>query len=113
MLGSSWNCTGSTGRVGRGRPRCTRWRITAEALLCHVGDDERESCTTLRGQSSGESMRLALRRSIGFVFAAALVPACGPLHRGGVPDAVVVFHNQSTDQADVFALGSGGDPQRI
>jgi hypothetical protein len=58
-------------------------------------------------------MPLAVRRSIAFVFAAALLPACGPLHHGNVPDAVVVFHNQSTDQADVYALGSGGDPYRI
>jgi hypothetical protein len=39
--------------------------------------------------------------------------ACGPFHRGGPPDAVVVFKNQSTDQADVYALGPGGAATRI
>jgi hypothetical protein len=28
-------------------------------------------------------------------------------------DITVQFHNQSTDQADVYAVGSGGDPFRI
>jgi hypothetical protein len=26
---------------------------------------------------------------------------------------MVVFHNESTDQADVYALGSGGQPMRV
>ena len=39
--------------------------------------------------------------------------ACGPFHRGGAPDAVVVFKNEATDQADVYALGPGGEPTRI
>ena len=38
--------------------------------------------------------------------------ACGPLHRGGTPDPVVVFVNDSPDQADVYAV-SGGSPVRI
>jgi hypothetical protein len=48
------------------------------------------------------------------LFAAALLSAgCGPFHRGSQPESVVVFHNQSPDQADVYALGSGGDPIRV
>jgi hypothetical protein len=40
--------------------------------------------------------------------------ACGPFHRGsGPPDPVVLFKNDSPDQADVYALGSGGEPIRI
>ena len=57
-------------------------------------------------------MRLQARRAL--LGAAALVAfGCGPFHRGSQPDAVVVFHNQGTDQADVYALGQGGDPIRI
>src|SRR5437762_12138333 len=49
------------------------------------------------------------------VLAAVVIPAiaCGPFHRGGPPDAVVVFKNEATDQADVYALGPGGEPTRI
>jgi hypothetical protein len=47
------------------------------------------------------------------VLASAAAAACGPFHRGNQPDAVVVFHNNSTDQADVYALGSGGAPIRV
>jgi len=41
--------------------------------------------------------------------------ACGPFHHGGpaLPDAVVIFNNQSMDQADVYAVGTGGQPVRI
>jgi hypothetical protein len=39
--------------------------------------------------------------------------ACGPFHRGGQPTPEILFHNQSIDQADVYALGPGGDPIRI
>jgi hypothetical protein len=39
--------------------------------------------------------------------------ACGPFHRGSQPDSVVVFHNQSSDQADVYAIGSGGQAIRV
>jgi len=42
-----------------------------------------------------------------------MIAGCGPFRHGSPPDAVVVFHNQSTDQADVYAIGSGGDPIRI
>jgi hypothetical protein len=38
---------------------------------------------------------------------------CGPFHRGGQPDPEILFHNQSIDQADVYAMGPGGDPIRI
>lgn len=55
------------------------------------------------------------RRSISAAAAALtlVLAGCGPLHRGKQPESVVVFHNQSIDQADVYALGSGGDPYRI
>jgi hypothetical protein len=58
-------------------------------------------------------MRIAVRHIIvlaGIVF---LTTACGPFHRGAEPEAAIVFHNQSTDQADVYAMGQGGDPMRI
>lgn len=42
-----------------------------------------------------------------------LAIACGPFHRGGPPEPVVVFRNESPDQADVYALGPGGEPTRI
>lgn len=38
---------------------------------------------------------------------------CGPFHRGGQPEPEILFHNQSIDQADVYAIGPGGDPIRI
>jgi len=59
-------------------------------------------------------MRGHLRHSIALIAAAFALTACGPFRHGASqPDAIVVFHNQSPDQADVFALGSGGDPIRI
>jgi hypothetical protein len=45
--------------------------------------------------------------------AIALATACGPLHRGGVTDAVVLFNNQSLNQADVYAVRTGGPEFRI
>ena len=44
---------------------------------------------------------------------ATLAIACAPFHRGGPPEPVVVFRNDSPDQADVYAMGSGGEPARI
>ena len=42
------------------------------------------------------------------------VAACGPLHRGAAAEpALLYFTNQSTDQADVFAVFPGGQPIRI
>jgi hypothetical protein len=61
----------------------------------------------------GEELMRIIRRAICCAIAAISIAACGPFHRGSQPDAVVVFHNQSTDQADVYAIGSGGDPTRI
>jgi hypothetical protein len=58
-------------------------------------------------------MRLAFRRTLAALAVSLLVVGCGPVHHGSQPESVVVFHNQSTDQADVYALGSGGDPIRI
>src|SRR5580765_6418048 len=41
------------------------------------------------------------------------VAACGPFHRGGsTPDPLIVFMNDSPDQADVYAVSSGA-PVRI
>jgi hypothetical protein len=38
--------------------------------------------------------------------------ACGPFHKGGPTDPVIIFSNDSPDQADVYAV-SGGAPVRI
>lgn len=63
---------------------------------------------------SWKLMRTHIRHSIALLAAAFSLAACGPFRHGtSEPDAVVVFHNQSPDQADVFALGPGGDPVRI
>jgi len=43
----------------------------------------------------------------------AVTGACGPFYRGGPPDAVVLFNNQSLNQADVYAVRSGGPEIRI
>jgi hypothetical protein len=58
-------------------------------------------------------MRLELRRTIALLALSFAAAACGPFHHGGQPDSLVVFRNESTDQADVYALGTGGDPIRI
>jgi len=58
-------------------------------------------------------MRIDFRRRIVFIAAFVAVAACGPFHHGSEPEGIVVFHNQSIDQADVYALGPGGDPTRI
>lgn len=58
-------------------------------------------------------MRIDVRRTLIALSTALLLTACGPFHHGGAPDAAIVFHNDSTDQADVYAVGSGGDPIRI
>jgi hypothetical protein len=58
-------------------------------------------------------MRYDLRRVAMLVAVATAAAACGPFRRGGPPDGVVTFVNQSTDQADVYAIGSGGEPVRI
>lgn len=58
-------------------------------------------------------MRYALRRVVSLVAVASAAAACGPFRRTGPPDPVVVFHNQSSDQADVYAIGTGGEPVRI
>jgi hypothetical protein len=40
--------------------------------------------------------------------------ACGPMRRGtAVPPAIVVFTNESTDLADVYAVSSSGATARI
>jgi hypothetical protein len=45
----------------------------------------------------------------------AVAAACGHLGMGGSgpSDALIVFHNESLDQADVFAVAPGSDFQRI
>lgn len=58
-------------------------------------------------------MRIKVRRGIALAVALVVTAACGPFHRGAEPESVVVFHNESTDQADVYALAAGGDPTRI
>jgi hypothetical protein len=39
--------------------------------------------------------------------------ACGPFHRGQVPQGQIVFVNESIDQADVYAAGPDGNQVRI
>jgi hypothetical protein len=43
----------------------------------------------------------------------AATAACGPFYRGGPPDAVVLFNNQSLNSADVYAMRGGGPEIRI
>lgn len=59
-------------------------------------------------------MRALLRRipALALLSAATLV-GCGPFHRGSQPEPEILFHNQSIDEADVYAMGPGGDPIRI
>jgi len=54
-----------------------------------------------------------IRRALVVVAAVMALTSCGPFHRGNQPESVVVFRNDSPDQADVYAIGSGGDPVRI
>lgn len=58
-------------------------------------------------------MRKEVRRGLALAVALVVSGACGPFHRSPELDSVVIFHNQSVDQADVYALGPGGDPTRI
>lgn len=58
-------------------------------------------------------MRIELRRALIAVAATFALTGCGPFHRGSQPASVIVFRNQSLDQADVYAIGSGGNPTRI
>ena len=59
-------------------------------------------------------MRSRMIRPIGMLTAALSLAACGAFRHGSSPPvAIVVFHNQSADQADVYAVGPGGDPTRI
>lgn len=58
-------------------------------------------------------MRIQIRGALVVVAAAMALTSCGPFHRGSQPESVVVFRNQSPDQADVYAIGAGGDPIRI
>lgn len=59
-------------------------------------------------------MRTPVRRLPAWALVSAIAMAgCGPFHHGGQPPAEIVFHNQSIDQADVYALGPGSDPIRI
>jgi hypothetical protein len=44
---------------------------------------------------------------------AVLLTACGPFHLGSSGGASVVFTNQTTDQADVYASTVATDPVRI
>ncbi|HEY7237268.1 MAG TPA: hypothetical protein VH539_24140 [Gemmatimonadaceae bacterium] len=60
-------------------------------------------------------MRSDMRRAIVFIAASFSLMGCASFRKPGPlePDAVVVFRNDSPDQADVYAIGSGGDPMRI
>lgn len=58
-------------------------------------------------------MRIQVIRRTALAIALVASAGCGPFHRGADLEGVVVFHNQSIDQADVYALSPGGDPMRI
>ena len=59
---------------------------------------------------TGRSALVAFAMAI----AAATVGACGTVHRGsGEPPALLYFTNESLDQADVYAVSSGGASTRI
>ena len=58
-------------------------------------------------------MRALLRMPACALLAAVMTAGCGPFHRGAQPEPEILFHNQSIDQADVYAMGPGGDPIRI
>ena len=59
---------------------------------------------------TGHSALVAFATAI----AAVTVAACGTLHRGsGEPPALLYFTNESLDQADVYAVSSGGASIRI
>ena len=58
-------------------------------------------------------MRIDVRRTAASMAVALVMAGCGPFRHGNYPEASVVFHNQSTDQADVYAISSGGEPVRI
>lgn len=58
------------------------------------------------------STRAALRLS-GLATLFALGAACGPFHMGSSERALLIFSNESLDQADVYASGSDGLPVRI
>lgn len=60
------------------------------------------------------SARLPLRRLAAALAMAAALGACGRFHPfGGPGPALVVFNNQSLDEADVYAVIQGGQPVRI
>jgi hypothetical protein len=58
-------------------------------------------------------MRHLTRTSVLAGVVALSLIACGPLRRGDTPDAVVIFRNESLEQADVYAVRSGGSQIRI
>ena len=47
------------------------------------------------------------------VAATIVASACAPFRGGGNTDAYIQFVNQSSDQADIYALPVAGDPVRI
>jgi len=51
-------------------------------------------------------------RRLGLLIALIAGAACGPFHHVGEPDPVVIFTNESSDQAEVYAVSSGS-PFRI
>jgi hypothetical protein len=52
------------------------------------------------------------RRILSIAVLVATAAACGPLRRGPAP-ALIIFSNQSLDQADVYAISSSGGQMRI
>ena len=59
-------------------------------------------------------MRSPIRRIPAWALLSAVtVAGCGPFHRGAQMEPEILFHNQSIDEAAVYAMGPGGDPIRI
>jgi hypothetical protein len=59
---------------------------------------------------------MSLPQRCAFALVMVAAAACGAFrHRVGDarPDPIVIFNNQSMDQADVYAVGSAGQPVRI
>jgi hypothetical protein len=59
-------------------------------------------------------MTLCVRRIAVGVALMLPLAACGSIRRSDtLTDPVVIFHNESLSQADVYVVGSGGEPVRI
>jgi hypothetical protein len=60
---------------------------------------------------AGTMLQSISRLSLMTVAVAAV--ACGPFSRNSTPESVVIFNNESLNQADVYAVRTGGPEFRI